>query len=102
MPKIYQYFGLAVLIYTNDHQPIHVHVRDASGRQCIIEIILKDKKIIDIRKRKNEKGKELPSTQCNTALKLVTIKAEELVRAWHQIKNGTWEQKTIVITRRIV
>jgi hypothetical protein len=25
MPKLYEYFGLIVLFYSNDHRPIHVH-----------------------------------------------------------------------------
>ncbi len=27
MPKIYEYFGLVFLFFSNDHEPIHVHVR---------------------------------------------------------------------------
>ncbi len=26
MPKIYEYFGLIFFFYSNDHEPIHVHV----------------------------------------------------------------------------
>jgi Domain of unknown function (DUF4160) len=25
MPKLYEYFGLVVLFYSNEHEPIHVH-----------------------------------------------------------------------------
>lgn len=27
MPKIYEYFGIIFLIYTDDHFPIHVHAQ---------------------------------------------------------------------------
>lgn len=27
MPKIYEYFGLIFLFYSNDHLPVHVHVK---------------------------------------------------------------------------
>ncbi len=25
MPKLYEYFGLIVLFYANEHEPVHVH-----------------------------------------------------------------------------
>ncbi|MEK6782766.1 MAG: DUF4160 domain-containing protein [Bacteroidota bacterium] len=25
MPKLYEYFGLIILFYSNEHEPIHVH-----------------------------------------------------------------------------
>jgi len=25
MPKLYEYFGLVVLFYSNEHHPVHVH-----------------------------------------------------------------------------
>jgi CMP-N-acetylneuraminic acid synthetase len=25
MPKLYEYFGLIVMFYANEHEPIHVH-----------------------------------------------------------------------------
>lgn len=25
MPKLYEYFGLIILFYSNEHDPIHVH-----------------------------------------------------------------------------
>ncbi|MGH2574616.1 MAG: DUF4160 domain-containing protein [Ignavibacteria bacterium] len=25
MPKLYEYFGIIILFYSNDHEPIHVH-----------------------------------------------------------------------------
>ena len=27
MPKIYEYFGLIFYFYSNEHEPIHVHVK---------------------------------------------------------------------------
>ena len=29
MPKIFEYFGLIFFVYTEDHLPIHVHVKYA-------------------------------------------------------------------------
>ncbi|MFZ4455430.1 MAG: DUF4160 domain-containing protein [Bacteroidales bacterium] len=27
MPKLYEYFGLIVLFYSHEHEPIHVHCK---------------------------------------------------------------------------
>ena len=32
MPKIFEYFGLIFLFYSNEHEPIHVHVKNADGK----------------------------------------------------------------------
>ena len=46
MPKLYEYFGLFVLFYSNEHEPIHVHGLDPDGRESKAEIIVKDGKIV--------------------------------------------------------
>ncbi len=45
MPKLYEYFGLFVLFYTNEHEPIHVHGVDADGNGLKAEIIVKNGKV---------------------------------------------------------
>ena len=30
MPKIYEYLGLIIFFYSNEHEPIHVHARYGS------------------------------------------------------------------------
>ena len=39
MPKIFEYFGFIFLFYSNEHEPIHVHVMK-DGHEAIFEIIL--------------------------------------------------------------
>lgn len=48
MPKLYEYFGLIVLFYSNEHEPIHVHGK-YQGRESKAEIIIVDGEIKDIR-----------------------------------------------------
>ena len=38
MPKIFEYFGFIFLFYSNEHEPIHVHVMK-EGHEAIFEII---------------------------------------------------------------
>jgi len=47
MPKIYEYFGLIFLFYSNDHLPVHVHVKsDDNENKYILEY--EDGKLVDI------------------------------------------------------
>ena len=39
MPKLYEYFGLIVMFYSNEHEPVHVHGK-FQGRESRAEIIL--------------------------------------------------------------
>ena len=37
MPKIYEYFGFVFYFYSNEHEPIHVHVTH-DGCETIFEL----------------------------------------------------------------
>ena len=59
MPKIFEYFGFIFFFYSNEHEPIHVHVLH-NGRQSIFELIMMNGELVDIRVR--EKAGEEPLT----------------------------------------
>ena len=39
MPKLYEYFGLTVMFYSNEHDPVHVHGK-CHGRESRADIVL--------------------------------------------------------------
>ena len=39
MPEIYEYFGLVFYFFSNEHDPIHVHVKKGD-RETIFELII--------------------------------------------------------------
>ncbi len=41
MPKIFEYFGFIFYFYSNEHEPIHVHVLHG-GRESIFDLIMMD------------------------------------------------------------
>ncbi len=41
MPKLYEYFGLIILFYSNEHEPIHVHGK-YQGQESKAEIIFEN------------------------------------------------------------
>ena len=50
MPKIFEYFGFIFYFYSNEHEPVHVHVLHDS-HESIFEIIMLDGKLSEIRIR---------------------------------------------------
>jgi hypothetical protein len=48
MPKLYEHFGLIVLFYSNDHEPIHVQGK-YQGKESKAEIIFNRGDFIEIR-----------------------------------------------------
>ena len=37
MPKLYEYFGLIVMLYANEYEPVHVHGK-SQGREARTEL----------------------------------------------------------------
>ena len=52
MPKIFEYFGLIFYFYSNEHEPIHVHVKHGD-QERIFELILMNGELerIDVREK---------------------------------------------------
>ena len=53
MPKIYEYFGFIFYFYSNEHEPIHVHVIHGD-RESIFDLIISNGKLINVNVRKKE------------------------------------------------
>jgi hypothetical protein len=47
MPKLYEYFGLYVLFYSSEHDPVHVH-GIYQGAECKAELIVQNGEITRI------------------------------------------------------
>ena len=50
MPKLYEYFGLIFLFYSDDHDPMHLHVQHGD-REGIIMLILVEGRLVELRWR---------------------------------------------------
>lgn len=62
MPKIFEYFGFIFFFYSNEHEPIHVHVLKEET-DIVLDIILEDGNLKDVVLRK---GKRLPMSDKDT------------------------------------
>jgi len=81
MPKLYEYMGLVIFFYSNEHEPIHVHARhgETEGK---IEILIHNG-LVDKIKYKNVKGKRPLSVKKKKQFIDFTSKlADEIVQSW--------------------
>ncbi len=79
MPKLYEYFGLIVMFYANEHEPVHVHGKCQESRA---EIIVINGEIQEIRYTRNEVRAPLEHSEMRFFQEIVTAKAEEIIAKW--------------------
>lgn len=80
MPKIYEYFGFIFFFYSNEHEPIHVHVIKGEN-DAVFEILLKDGKLENVVYRD---GKRVPMSDkdLKTARNFVIAYYKNIVDKW--------------------
>ena len=81
MPKLYEYFGLIVMFYSNEHEPIHVHGK-CQGREARAEIILINGIIQEIRYTSVAGRSQLEANEMRFFQELVNSKADEIISKW--------------------
>ncbi|MCU0503071.1 MAG: DUF4160 domain-containing protein [Anaerolineae bacterium] len=81
MPKLYEYFGLIILFYSNEHEPIHVHGK-YQGTESKAELIIENGQVVDIR-YSNVRGRRLLGPRQMADFRAVVEEfAEEIVEKW--------------------
>lgn len=81
MPDIYKYFGFVFFFYSNEHDPIHVHVQ-YDHHESVIEIIMKNGKVEEIRVREKQGVPPLSSKDLKVAKEFVRVYADRIVDKW--------------------
>ena len=81
MPKIFEYFGFIFLFYSNEHEPIHVHVMK-DGHEAIFEIILENGELVEIPRRTSSKIPPLSEKDAATAEAFVKKYYKNIVDKW--------------------
>jgi len=81
MPKLYEYLGITIFFYSNEHEPIHVHGRYGDS-ESKIEIVLKDGIVHSVKLQKVSGKKSLSAARSKHFKTLVTVLADEIVQSW--------------------
>ena len=81
MPKLYEYLGLIILFYSNEHEPIHVHGKyqgmESKAEIIFVEGVFKEIRITDVKGKKPLDGKNLKNFSI-----FVTAYKLEIVNKW--------------------
>jgi hypothetical protein len=81
MPKLYEYFGLIILFYSNEHEPIHVHGK-YQGTESKAELIIENGQVVDIRYSSVRGRRPLGPRQMDDFRAVVEEFAEEIIEKW--------------------
>lgn len=81
MPKLYEYFGLIIMFYANEHEPVHVHGK-SQGREARAEIIVINGIVSEIRYESVLGRAPLESNEMRFFQELVTARSNEIVAKW--------------------
>lgn len=100
MPKLYEYFGLIVMFYANEHEPVHVHGK-SQGREARAEIIVIKGIVTEIRYESALGRAPLESNEMRFFQELVTARADEIVAKWIDFFVLHQPIKSERITRRL-
>ena len=81
MPEIFEYLDLLFSFYSNEHEPIHVHVK-AADRESIFDLIIKEKVLEGIKRRDRQGKKPLTNKEAKRAIEFIELYSEKIVEKW--------------------
>lgn len=81
MPKIYEYFGFIFYFYSNEHEPIHVHVKHGD-RESIFELIMMNGELERINIRKKSSVDPLSSKDKKTVEAFIRKYKKNIINKW--------------------
>jgi hypothetical protein len=100
MPKLYDYFGLRVYFYANDHEPVHVHEfyqgRESKAELVIVNGVVTGIRIVSVTGMRPLTGKTLADFEL-----LVLRRAEDIVEKWVEFFVHHRPVQAETITRKI-
>ena len=81
MPKIFEYLGIVIMFYSNEHEPVHVHWK-FQALESKAEFIIEDGKIVTI-KISDAKGKKpLSKKELKEFKNFVNKFKDDIVQKW--------------------
>src|SRR5947207_9128515 len=81
MPKLYEYLGIIVLFYSNEHEPVHVHGK-YQGKESRAEFVIVNGRVVNIVYSAVRGRKPLDGPHLQDFKTLVEHFADEIVRKW--------------------
>ena len=100
MPKLYEYFGLRVYFYANEHEPVHVH-GFYQGRESKAELVIENGVVVGIRILPVAGMRPLTGNALANFEVLVSRRAKDIVEKWIEFFVHRRPVNVEIITRRL-
>jgi hypothetical protein len=84
-PKIYEYKGISLRFFSNEHDPIHVHATTTDGRECRVSFHLRESEIAKVSFDDVKGKKPLTLSQMKKLKDLVKHEKQNIVNAWIKV-----------------
>ncbi len=81
MPKIFEYFGFIFYFYSNEHEPIHVHVLHG-GKESIFDLIMMNGLLVDVVVREKRGAEPLSEKDKHTATAFIHKYHKNIIEKW--------------------
>ena len=81
MGKIFEYFGFIFYFFSNEHEPVHVHVKNGS-KECIFNLIIEDGCLLRLERREKQGAEPMSSQDAQDATDFIKQYWKEIVEKW--------------------
>ena len=81
MPKIFEYFGFIFYFFSNEHEPIHVHVLHG-GKESIFDLIMMNGELVGVNVREKKGAEPLPEKDKRTAEAFIRKYHKNIIEKW--------------------
>ncbi len=81
MPKIYEYFGIIIMFYSNEHEPIHVHGK-FQGQESKAEFIIENGNVVEITIKTVKGRNALPLSVLSDFSNFIHAYSRQIVQKW--------------------
>lgn len=81
MPKIFEYFGFIFYFYSNEHEPIHVHVLHG-GKESIFDLIMMNGELEEVCVREKKGADPLTEKEKRTAEAFIQKYHKNIIEKW--------------------
>jgi len=81
MPKLFEYLGLVLRFFSNEHEPIHVHAFYKES-QTKVELIIENGIITKINYKKVAGFEMVPVEKMNDLEQLINIYKYDIIQLW--------------------
>ena len=98
MPVIYEYLGIIIGFYSNDHYPVHVH---ATYNDAVVKVVLHNKDGKVYRTTYQQLKGTFPPTKLRQLKNFVAKYKEAMLFAWEQVFQYNNSIQKVTITKKI-